>query len=182
VATANKPAETATPAASAAKPKSKRLLMVGVLLVLMAVAVAGGWLYLQKRNADIMLGVEEEHEEEEEEVVAEAAAPIYLPLDTMVINLSPDGDRVAQIGITLEVADNIALEKVKDYLPALRSDILLLLSQRTAEELLTNEGKEKLKADILASAAAQMKTARKKGEKRGPQPVRKVHFSSFIVQ
>lgn len=181
MATANKPAETATPAA-AEKPKSKRLLMIGVVLVLLAVALAGGWLYLQKRNADIMLGVEEEHPEEEEEVVAETAAPIYLPLDTMVVNLSPDGDRVAQIGITLEVSDDKSLEKVKSYLPALRSDILLLLSQRTAEELLTNEGKEKLKADILASAAAQMKAARKKGEKRGPQPVRKVHFSSFIVQ
>lgn len=179
MATANKPAETATPVA---KPKSKRLLMVGVLLVLMAVAVAGGWLYLQKRNADIMLGVEEEHEEEEEEVVVEMAAPVYLPLDTMVINLAPDGDRVAQIGITLEVVDNAALERVKNYLPALRSDILLLLSQRTAEELLTNEGKEKLKADILASAAAQLKAPRKPGERRMPQPVRKVHFSSFIVQ
>ncbi|MFO6421738.1 flagellar basal body-associated FliL family protein [Hylemonella sp. W303a] len=180
MATANKPAETA--AAPAEKPKSKRLLMIGVALVLLAVALAGGWLYLQKRNADIMLGVEEEHQEEEEEVVVESAAPIYLPLDTMVVNLSPDGDRVAQIGITLEVSDAQALEKVKSYLPALRSDILLLLSQRSAEELLTNEGKEKLKADILASAAAQMKAARKKGEKRGPQAVRKVHFSSFIVQ
>jgi flagellar FliL protein len=179
VATANKPAETATPVA---KPKSKRLLMIGVILVLLAVALAGGWLYLQKRNADIMLGIEEEHEEEEEEMVVEAAAPIYLPLDTMVVNLSPDGDRVAQVGITLEVSDDPSMEKVKSYLPALRSDILLLLSQRTAEELLTNEGKEKLKADILASAAAQLKAARKKGEKRGPQPVRKVHFSSFIVQ
>lgn len=181
MATANKPAETATPAAKP-KPKSKRLVMIGVILVLLAVALAGGWLYLQKRNADIMLGIEEEHEEEEEEMVVEAAAPIYLPLDTMVVNLSPDGDRVAQIGITLEVSDDPSMEKVKSYLPALRSDILLLLSQRTAEELLTNEGKEKLKADILASAAAQLKAARKKGEKRGPQPVRKVHFSSFIVQ
>ncbi|WP_242671272.1 flagellar basal body-associated FliL family protein [Hylemonella gracilis] len=181
MATANKPAETATTTAAPGKPKSKRLLMIGLVLVLLAVALAGGWLYLQKRNADIMLGVEEEHEEEEE-VVVESAAPIYLPLDTMVVNLSPDGDRVAQIGITLEVSDDKSLEKVKSYLPALRSDILLLLSQRTAEELLTNEGKEKLKADILASAAAQLKATRKKGEKRGPQPVRKVHFSSFIVQ
>lgn len=180
MATANKPAE--TPAAEK-PPKSKRLLVIGVALVLMAVALAAGWLYLQKRNADLMLGVEEEHhEEEEEEVVPEHAAPIYLPLDTMVVNLAPEGDRVAQIGITLEVADEASLEKVKVYLPALRSDILLLLSQRTAEELLTNEGKEKVKADILASATAQMKATRKKGEKRTPPPVRKVHFSSFIVQ
>lgn len=177
MATANKPAETTT----AEKPKSKRLLLIGMVLVLLAVALAGGWLYLQKRNADLMLGVEEEHEEEEE-VVVESAAPVYLPLDTMVVNLAPDGDRVAQIGITLEVADNPSLERVKSYLPALRSDILLLLSQRTAEELLTNEGKEKLKADILASSVAQLKTPRKRGEKRMPQPVRKVLFSSFIVQ
>jgi flagellar FliL protein len=178
VATANKPAETATPAK---KPKNSRVLTLGVALVLLAVALAGGWLYLQKRNADIMLGIEEEHEEEEE-VVTEAAAPVYLPLDTMVVNLAPDGDRVAQIGITLEVFDEATLEKVKNYLPALRSDVLLLLSQRTAEELLTTEGKEKLSADILASAAAQLKKAYKKGEKRVRQPVRRVLFSSFIVQ
>jgi flagellar FliL protein len=117
----------------------------------------------------------------------------------MVVNLAdPGGEKVAQVGVTLELSDSHAPEKVKPYLPAIRSGILLLLSQRTAEELLQREGKEKLAADILTEASRHFVTAapkekevagtkpKKKKAAAKPQeeenPVRGVLFSSFIVQ
>lgn len=167
-------------------PKSKKMLVIVAVLLVLGVALAGGWLYLSKQQAAAAL---DEDEEEEVSAVAEPSGPpTYLPLDNMVVNLAdPGGERVAQIGITLEISSALELEKVKAYLPTIRSDVLLLVSQRTAEELLSREGKEKLAADVQAAAARHFKTPEVKGKKNAKDasngnPVRGVLFSSFIVQ
>jgi len=178
--------------------KSKKLILVGgVVAVVLALAGAGAWFYLGKKpavedggEAEVAAGAE----------VAPAVTgpkhpPTFLPLDNMVVNLAdPGGEKIAQIGITLELVDAKAMEKVRLYMPAIRSSILLLVSQRTAEELLRYEGKEKLAADILREASRPFKDgqaghAPEKGEKKSGSgagsddgPVRGVLFSSLIVQ
>jgi len=171
----------------AAPPKSKKLLLIVVIgIVVLALAAAGGWIYLSKKHA---AELDAEEEGDVAVVVAEPTGPpTYLPLDNMVVNLAdPGGERVAQIGITLELVGALEVEKVKAYLPTIRSDVLLLVSQRTADELLSREGKEKLAEDILVAASRHFgKPA--PGDKKGAKgngsanPVRGVLFSSFIVQ
>ena len=177
-----------------AKPKSKKLLLIGGVAVLVLVLVGGGAFFLlSKKNAA---------DEDVEEVVhvAPKGPPTYLALDNMVVNLAdPGGEKVAQIGITLELSDSKATEKVKPYMPSIRSGVLLLVSQRTAQELLAIEGKEKLAADILQEASKPFQPVRdtaakpkkdaakskKKAAEKAPvddNPVRGVLFSSFIVQ
>ncbi len=187
---------TKSPDAEAAPPpKSKKMLLIVVAaVVVLALVAAGGWLFLSKRHAALD---DEEEAEVAVAVVAPTGPPTYLPLDNMVVNLGdPGGERVAQIGITLELTGALVVEKVKAYLPTIRSDVLLLVSQRTADELLSREGKEKLAADIMAAAsrhfakpAAPAPTGKKEnGKKKGAaapeedNPIRGVLFSSFIVQ
>ena len=120
----------------------------------------------------------------------------------MVVNLAdPGGERFAQIGITLEVVDAKTADQVKQYLPSIRSGILMLVSQRTSGELLQREGKEKLANDILREVSKPLgfsvPTAKKRvvaeGEEEDPEeraarrkadknPVKRVLFSSFIIQ
>jgi flagellar FliL protein len=175
-----------------AKPKSKKMLMiVGLAVLVLALGGGGAWYFMQK-NAH-------QDEADGEEAPAAAAAhakaktpPTFLPLENMVVNLAdPGGERMAQIGITIELSDAHAADQVKVYLPAIRSGILMLISQRTAEELLKPEGKEKLKKDILHEAslpfvgegAAPAKAAKADGAGDHAQsPVQGVLFSSFIVQ
>lgn len=174
-----------------APPKSKKLLIIVLAVVVLALAGAGGaWFFLSKNKAI---------DEDEEEVVAthhEApkGPPTYLPIDSMVVNLAdPGGEKVAQVGVTLELLDITSPEKVKPYLPVIRNGILLLISQRTAEELLQREGKEKLAAAILEDASRHFasntgqkgegKSKKKAGKPAADEnPVRGVLFSSFIVQ
>lgn len=174
------------------RPKSKKMLLVGGVAVLVLALVGGGAFFLlSKKNAANEDGEEVAH-------VAPKGPPTYLPLDNMVVNLAdPGGDKVAQIGITLELADNKSPEKVKPFLPIIRSGVLLLISQRTAEELLGIEGKEKLAQDILREASKPFeppetpkpkkeaaKAKKKSADKPAvdENPVRGVLFSSFIVQ
>lgn len=186
-------------AADGAPPaKSKKLLIiVGALVVVLLIVAGGGFFLLKKSQAAA--------DEEGGEAPAPKAAshspppgtpPAYLPLDNMVVNLAdPGGERVAQIGITLEVQDAHASDTVKAYLPTIRSGILMLISQRTADELLKPEGKEKLAKDILREAAVPFgggdddeeddhapSKKKKKKKVHVEYPVKGVLFSSFIVQ
>jgi len=189
-----KPAEAAT-----APPKSKKmLLIVVVLLVVIALGAVGAVLYLKKQRDAAAFGDEAQPEAKQH---VETGSPTYLPLDNMVVNLADQGgERVAQIGVTFELQDAKAVEKVKLYLPTIRSSVLLLVSQRTSEELLKIEGKEKLAKDILREASVPFggieeevdeadtsktgKNPSSRKRRRAPvdQPIQRVLFSSFIVQ
>lgn len=191
-------------AAEGEKPpaKSKKMLIIIIAAVLLLVMGGGAGYYflIVKPRA-----AAEAEADGEDGAPAKSAAkdskktpPAYLPLDNMVVNLAdPGGERVAQIGITLEVVDAHASDSVKAYLPTIRSGILMLISQRTAEELLTQEGKEKLAKAILREAsipfggggdeheedAATVKKKKPaKKDAHAELPVVGVLFSSFIVQ
>lgn len=190
-----------TPAA-AAPDKSKKKLLIIVGLVLAVLVLGGGgaaWFLASRSHADADEGGAPAARKETAKV-----APTFLPMENMVVNLAdPGGDRFAQIGITLELDDAKTAEQVKQYLPAIRSGILMLVSQRSSSELLQREGKEKLATDILrevsrplgyavptererARAAARAEEGddeddrpRRRVERN---PVRRVLFSSFIIQ
>jgi len=186
--------------AAKAPVKSKKLLiLVGGVVLILALAGGGAFVYISKQRAAAEEEVDgAEHTSAKAENAAPKAPPVYLPLDNMVVNLAdPGGERVAQVGITLEVADIHAVDIVKAYLPTIRSGVLMLISQRTADELLTQDGKEKLAKAILAETlrpfgggdaangehapVAKKPKAKSKGE-HAELPVVSVLFSSFIVQ
>ncbi len=187
--------ETVEVAKAPAKNKKVLLIIVGAVLVLI-LGGGGAFFYVSKQRAAAQDG--EEGGSGKSAHAAPKAPPIYLPLDTMVVNLAdPGGEKVVQVGITLEVSDSHASDKVKAYLPTIRSGVLMLISQRTSEELLKQEGKEKLAKDILRLASVPFGgSATGRDEKTGSgskkdsdkkeasveYPVVGVLFSSFIVQ
>jgi flagellar FliL protein len=125
-----------TEAEAGGKKKKKGVLLLGG-------AGGGAWYYLNAQKAS---------EEGEEEVVEQnALEPIYLAMEPMVVNLADmGGDRMAQVGITLQVREEKMLEPIRKVMPTIRSSILLNLSQKTAQDLLTKAGKEQLASEILA--------------------------------
>ncbi|MBS0300650.1 MAG: flagellar basal body-associated FliL family protein, partial [Proteobacteria bacterium] len=131
---------------TAAPAKSKKLIIIAAALALLLVAGgAAAWLLLAKRHG----GDEEEAPARATQAAALKTPPTFLPMENMVVNLvDPGGDRFVQVGITLELADAKTAELVKTYMPSIRSAVLLLVSQRGSDELLTREGKEKLAVDI----------------------------------
>lgn len=192
-------AATAT-AAPAEKPKkkSKKLLFIIIGVVLLALIGAGAALFIMKKNA---AAADDESADGEPEVTHQAKdpklAPTFLPLENMVVNLAdPGGARFIQLGLTLQLQDAKTEADVKTYMPSIRSDILLLISQRTADEMLQVQGKAKLANDIIAAISKEMGyvvAGREAGEVDGaaktkkkspapPNPVQAVLFSSLIVQ
>jgi flagellar FliL protein len=186
-----------------AKPpakKSKKLLIIIIGAVVAVLALGGAGYYFLVLKPRAAAAAAEDGGEEPAKAATKDGHPIppaYLPMDNMVVNLAdPGGDRVAQIGVTLVVTDAHASDQVKAFLPTIRSGVLMLISQKTATELLTTEGKEALAKEILHEAVlpfgggeadthAVADGAKKKKEKaaaHAEMPVTGVLFSSFIVQ
>jgi flagellar FliL protein len=129
---------------------------------------------------------------------AHKTPPTFVPLDPFVVNLADrDHERYAQIGLTLEIEDAHFADELKAYMPAIRNGILMILAHKTSEELLAREGKEKLAAEVLREAVRPLgieiedeeadtapAAPGKKKKRKAPveNPVKKVHFSNFIIQ
>ena len=199
------PGETAVPA----KGKKKLVIMLAAVLLLVVLGGAGAWLLLKKKAAD-------NDDEASETATATAqsagpakpaardpkAVPIFVPLDPFTVNLADrEAERYAQIGITLEIADAKIGDQIKQFMPAIRNAVLMLLADKTAAQILDRQGKLKLAQEVQREAsralgfdvgdapeaeagdAARKKPAKKPAKKAPAElPIRAVHFSNFIVQ
>lgn len=102
---------------------------------------------------------------------------LYAPMETFTVNLrAADSEHFLQTIINLEVADAPTAETIKQQMPAIRNRVLLLLSSKAVDELVTREGKEKLATEIAAEVRKSLD---------GPGPTKgleQVLFSHFVIQ
>lgn len=183
--------------AKAKKGSNKKLIIIAaVVALLVVVGGAGAWIMMSRSAA-----AEEEGGGAHASSSAKKVPPTFMPMEVMVVNLAdPGGDRFAQVGITLELDDGKTAEMIKQNMPTIRSAVLMVMSQRTADELLSRDGKEKLAYEILREVSRPLgfrvpKKPRKASAEepadaeeeddassRRKGPIRQVLFSSFIVQ
>jgi flagellar FliL protein len=71
--------------------------------------------------------------------------------------------------------DQRAIDSVQKNVPLIRNNLLLLMSNRDYQTLMTREGKEKLRQEALAEVHAVQK-------KEGSPPIDDLLFTSFVVQ
>lgn len=215
----------ATAAAEGDAPKGgkKKLIIIGAVVALVLAGGGGAAVFMMKKKAadaaaaaaaeeggdDADSGDHDDksHKPAESHAKGEHGAPTFVPLDPFTVNLTDkDSDRYAQVGLSLQVNDPHLGDELKNYMPAIRNAILLLLSHKSSEELLSPEGKDKLAQEIRRDAAKAMgynvedpfeeeepeeavdKDAPKKKKKKKKKPsfvenpIVQVHYANFIIQ
>ncbi|MGX9742323.1 flagellar basal body-associated protein FliL [Pseudocitrobacter corydidari] len=103
------------------------------------------------------------------------AAPVFFALDTFTVNLG-DADRVLYLGITLRLKDEATRARLSEYLPEVRSRLLLLLSRQDATQLATDAGKQKLAAAIKETLSTPLIAGHPQ------QDVTDVLYTAFILR
>ena len=205
-------------AATDASPpvKSKKKLIILIAIVALVLAGGGGAaVFMMKQKA-----AAEAAESGDGEASADArgpakasakhdpkAVPVFVPMDPFTVNLADrEAERYAQIGITLEIDDAKTGDQIKNYMPAIRNNILMAIADRTAADLMGREGKAKLAEKIKRETARALgyeiddeeaedghaeapqpkpagKASKKKKKPAPPAlPIKAVHFSNFIIQ
>ncbi|MGM8849133.1 flagellar basal body-associated protein FliL [Salinicola halophyticus] len=151
--------------------KSRTLMLVGLLIVLLAVASSVAvYFYLDARGGSEATDVVEDEP-------VEPPVPIFVTIQPFTVNLQSDyGDRLLYVGLSLRVDDQRTRDFLEQHMPEVRSRLLMLLSGKSAEELIKPEGKTRIKQQILGLFDEPITT---------PQPqlsIDDVLFSDFIVQ
>jgi len=213
-------APAAAPAEGEAPKKgNKKLVIIIAAVVLLLVVGGGGAFFMMKKTAaeaEAAAAADEEGGGAEHAKPAKeakkpehgkdehAGPPAFVPLEPFVVNLTDrESERFAQVGISLQVDDHKLAEEMKAYMPAIRNAVLLILSHKSSEELLSQEGKQKLAEEIRRDAAramgyeiedpeeeeppedeaaAKKKKKKKKKKVESYNPIVQVHYSNFIIQ
>jgi len=98
----------------------------------------------------------------------------YERLEPFTVNLA-GLHQVIQISVTLKPAKPDVSDKIKLYMPVIRHEIILLLSQKTPEQMESSEGKQKLILETRYAANKALGLTSKDG-------VADVLFESIIIQ
>lgn len=152
--------------------KSFRLILIIVLLVIAIIATAfGGYSWWTLKNAKSGSAGSKQ--------AKVIPAPVFMSLEPFTVNLI-DGeehlDRVLYVGITLRLNDEQVRKRLQDYLPEVRSRLLLLLSRQKADKLATDIGKTELMTEIKDA----LKPTLVPGESE--QILTDVLFTTFILR
>ncbi len=103
--------------------------------------------------------------EERREIVAD--------LEPFAVNLAGPGfSHYLRISVRLSLSQEQDKERIKDAAPQIRDALLMLLTSKKADELLTTDGKTILRGEI----------AKKINAAAGSQVVLAVYFKDFLIQ
>ncbi len=141
-------------AKSGKKPPIKIIIGVVVLLVIMVVAkgVLGKSKPKVKKTVSHQVG-------------------ISLPMEEFLVNLT-GGDHYLRATISLGMSKEVKEEETKEKMAPMRDAILTALSSKTLKDLSSEEGREKLKTDLVEKVNAAA----------GSDMVVKVYFTAFATQ
>lgn len=161
------PVALASPAAAA--PRSSKLKIV-IPAAVLACGLAGGGYYLMSQRAP--------------GAAAESAAPalvpdkpIFVTIEPLTVNVQSEGRaRFLHVGMALKVRNEQAKAHVIEYMPEVRSRLLLLLSNRPPESLVTTEDRARLAEEI------RLELSRPLAAGFPPQEIGSVSFNTFMVQ
>ncbi|CAM2138440.1 flagellar FliL protein [Pararobbsia alpina] len=142
------------------------IILVAVLVLVLAGGGAAFWMLSKKQGSSAAAPAE-----------VKVAPPVFFTLEPFTVNLlSDDGQRYAHVGLTLRLADPEGEARLTEHMPELRSRILLLISNKHPEDLISLDGKQKLAAEIEAAVDQPFTNG-------GPaNHVAEVLFTEFVVQ
>lgn len=159
--------------------KSKLLPIVLIVLgaVLLAAASTGATMYLMSSRMLDKAPVGEGGEQEQEKP-ADVGPPIYFGLNpAMVVNFQNPGPvRFLQVTVQVMAREKEVIEAVKEHMPAIRNDLMMLFSSQRYETIKSREGKEALRQEVLGEIQRILT------EQTGEAGVEQVYFTSFVMQ
>lgn len=149
--------------------KGKFIIMVVGALLLIAGSI-GGTLYFS--------GALDKKDEEPVKVLSELNPTFYINLEPeFIVNFAGDQEAsYMQVEVQLMAREQYFVDEVMKKMPAIRHQILLILSNQKFVELKTRDGKNKLRTEILNKVQEMIP-----GNPKVPA-IEAVYFTMFVMQ
>lgn len=152
--------------------KKLLIIIIAIVLVVLIGAGAGLFFFLKKEEAP-----EKQADPGMEVPVPELnkSADIgpMIDIEEFIVNIiSAENSHYVKASLTLELTNEPAKEEVNKRMPQVRDSILLLVGNKTYEELQDLQGKKQLKAELMSKLNAILQTGN----------VKSIYFTDFVVQ
>jgi len=154
---------------------AKKFIILGVAALLVIAIAVAAFLFL---GGDDTAPTEGEESATAEETSEPKGPAQYVGVPEAITSNLPgkNKSRTVQIKMSFMVRGDDAREAVRTHMPQLKNDVLMLVSQQSADELKTPEGRKALQQKALQTVQATLT------ELVGEPTVEKVLFVSFVMQ
>lgn len=154
----------------------KLMIIVGSVLLAMLIGMTVSliivWSKLDTLDRTVNPPPVEEAEGEAEEAMLPKLGPMY-PLDTFIVNLADKGgNRYLRITINLELKDEMVKKNLDERIPQIRDSVLLILPNKTVDDLKNKEGKAALRNEIFERLNAMFPAG----------DINNIYFTEFVMQ
>lgn len=151
-----------------APPKKSKMMLFIILAIVLLLAGGGGFFAYKKFMVPPPPPEDTPHKAELPEPVGE-----MVTLNEFVVNLAdPKGKRYLKCTISIEVAKPEAVERIQKIEPKLRDIVIMLLTSLSFEEVMTPEGKIRIRDELLERFNQVVR----------PDKLTHLYFTNFVVQ
>ena len=149
-----------------------RGLLVFILVLLIA-GVGGFWAYTNFFQAKPMPNLTANERAQSAVSQEVRASGVMFPLEPFLVNLSKsNGKRFLKVTLTLELSSPGVKAEVDENLKKILDSILILLSSKTFEQVISVQGKFRLKDEITTRGNRFLVLGH----------IKNVYFSEFVIQ
>lgn len=152
------------------KKSSKKLIFLLIILLLLGGGGAFGYMKFFKPKK-----AKEQSSKKLKSIADKSASSklIAMPLNPYLVNLiDPDTRRYLKIRVVLNLSDKKAEKEITEKLPKINDSVIMFLTSRTYDDVISPIGKKKLKKEILKIINNNIKSG----------SVKQVFFTEFLVQ
>lgn len=144
--------------------KTHKMLLIGIITVIVLGGGASAFSFFIKAGSD---------EGNKKEAAKAAEQVVILPLEPFIVNLGGnEGAKYLKATLNIELSKTDASERAKARTPQIRDTVIMLLTGKTAESLVSPEGKIQFKDEVSMGV----------NQILGENIVKNVYFTDFVMQ
>jgi len=152
----------------------KVIIIIVVNSVLLLILMGGGFMFMFSKMSPVSaedVKTDDKHAGNEKGEVVELG-PVF-PLETFIVNLAgEDGRRYLRITIELQLDGQKMVEEIEKRKPQIRDQILMILSSMDVQEILTADGKDMLRRNIINGINGCLKSG----------TISNIYFTELVIQ
>lgn len=117
-------------------------------------------------------------DEGDEDKAAKSKTAVYLDFEQpFIVNFQDEQQlRYLQVGVAVMAHDPAMTATVKQHMPVIRNNLVMLFSSQTRQSIASREGKEKVRAEAQAEVQKILK------DQTGKPVIEQLYFTSFVMQ
>ncbi len=158
------------PAEEGGGGKKKLIIIIVAALIILLGAGAGGYFFFLKKKPP-----SEEDAQQQELVQAPDEGEIgpMVEIKEFIVNIiGEDSAHYVKASLTLELSNEEVSEEANKRMPQIRDAVLLLIGNKTFEELQDIQGKKQVKAELKSKINSFLRTGK----------VKNIYLTDFVVQ